>query len=107
MDTYCYIYNVSFNPNSPSLNLLRSDDDSYGSLQFLISTSLVSTGSYVLVATTYSQNAQGAFSVMGSGSGTVAFTNLNNPVINTTTSTTTTSTTTSKERERSKLGGRS
>jgi hypothetical protein len=100
INTYGYFYNGTFNPYQPTVNLVQHNDDSGGSGQFLINLSLVNTGSYVLVATTSSQNVQGAFSIIGScTTGTVTFSKLNITVTTTSTSTTTTTTTTSEYRE--------
>ena len=66
IDTYGYLYNGTFDPYNPTLNLLQRNDDSGGNAQFLINVSLMNTGSYFLVATTYSPNRTASFSVIGS-----------------------------------------
>ena len=48
IDTYGYLYNDTFDPYNPTLNLLQRNDDSVGNAQFLINVSLVNTGSYCL-----------------------------------------------------------
>lgn len=97
IDTFAYLYNQTFDPYNPSLNLLQSDDDGAGSLQFRINISLLSDGSYVLVATTFRGNATAFFSVLAyGGPGNITFTKLNISVTTTTAGTTTTATTTSK-----------
>ncbi len=48
------IYEGSFNPNSPCVNLVAYDDDGAGNLDPLIMTTLLSSGTYVLVTSTFS-----------------------------------------------------
>ena len=91
IDTYGYLYNGTFDPYQPTLNLLQQNDDSGGNNQFLINASLVNTGSYTLVATTYSPNRTASFSVIGSSTaGMITLIRLNITVTTTSTSTTTT-----------------
>ena len=55
-DPYIYIYENSFNPQSPSLNLIGSDDDGYdggNDVQFEISLNLEADVDYYAVITTY------------------------------------------------------
>ena len=70
---YGYIYKNTFNPSSPSSNLLTQDDDSGGNLQFLLRVPLQTSFTYVLVVTTYGQNAVAIFSITASGVGTITF----------------------------------
>jgi hypothetical protein len=76
LDAYGYLYENDFNPWDISSNLLTRDDDSGGSVQFLITYTLQSTGTYVLVFTTYSPGETTAFSIAGSGPAVVSFTRM-------------------------------
>ena len=67
IDTYGYLYNGNFNPTSPALNLLVYDDDSGGDRQFRFTVSLRPSATYILVATTYSGNVTGPYTVVVSG----------------------------------------
>ena len=60
-DTYLYLYQTSFNPLSPSTNLIASDDDSGAGLFSLITASLTAGTTYVIVATTYASSDVGTF----------------------------------------------
>ena len=100
IDPYGYFYNGTFDPYYPLSNLLQSNDDGAGNLQFRINIYLANTGSYVLVATTYQPNMQGAFSITGSSAGSVIFTKLDIIVNSTTDNSTRNSTTTGKKRNR-------
>jgi hypothetical protein len=73
IDTYGYLYNSSFNPLSPSSNLIVQDDDGAGNGQFNLKTFLESRLIYILVATTFDPRKIGSFSVSASGSGSVTF----------------------------------
>lgn len=88
LDTYGYLYNGSFNPFNPSLNLIASDDDSGGSGQFLFNVTLTYDNVYILVVTTYSPNVTGVYTVTALGPASVYFFPL---VTTTTTASTTTS----------------
>ncbi|CAF1408139.1 unnamed protein product [Rotaria magnacalcarata] len=68
MDTYGYLYNGSFIPNHPNLNLIASNDDSNGGTQFGFALSLQPNAKYTLVATTFSDMATGPYTVIVSGS---------------------------------------
>ena len=67
MDTYGCFYQTSFDPSIPSRNLIAYDDDGGGGLQFLITSSLLSGGTYILVVTTYATNVTGSYSVRAVG----------------------------------------
>ncbi|CAF5062968.1 unnamed protein product [Rotaria magnacalcarata] len=71
IDTYGFLYNGSFFPNSPTRNLVISDDESGGNAQFRLSVYLQSYAQYVLVVTTYYGNVFGPYMVMTSGLGHV------------------------------------
>jgi hypothetical protein len=67
MDTYGYLYNDPFNPSYPSQNMIASDDDSNGNLQFRITRSLQAGYTYVLVVTTSSATVTGSFWITADG----------------------------------------
>ncbi|CAF2043450.1 unnamed protein product, partial [Rotaria magnacalcarata] len=67
MDTYGYLYNSSFIPNHPNLNLIASDDDSSGGTQFGFALSLEPRVRYTLVPTTFSNMVTGPYTVIVSG----------------------------------------
>jgi hypothetical protein len=67
-DSYLFVYRGSFNPASPLTNCVAGDDDSGGSLRPRISTNLTA-GNYVLVITSFSNGATGAFSGTMEGPG--------------------------------------
>ncbi len=74
-DAYGYLYDGSFNPLSPSQNLITSDDDSGGGNgQFQITRSFQSGRTYILVATTYSASITGSFSIRATGPASAAMT---------------------------------
>ena len=74
MDTYGCLYDGSFDPSSPNLNLIQCDQDSGGSLQFLISNYLYTSHTYILVVTTSSSDVTGSYSVIVTGPGLVTMT---------------------------------
>jgi len=74
MDTYGYFYSDTFDPSSPSQNLIASDDDSGGSGQFRINVTLSYANTYILVVTTYPPSTTGTFSVTGLGPASVSLT---------------------------------
>lgn len=76
VDMYGYIYRNTFNPSSPSSNLLTQDDDSGGSFQFSLTVSLQPSITYILVVTTFSQSIRANFSITASGPGTITFNGL-------------------------------
>ena len=67
IDALGYLYLNNFDPSRPDENLIILDDDSAGSAQFLITSWLSSTNSYVLVFTTYQPDTRAIFSISGSG----------------------------------------
>ena len=77
MDTYGFIYNNSFDPSFPNLNLMSSDDESGGRFQFMIIIFLQSMTKYILVATTYFQNVIGPFAIVATGPGLLWFSQAN------------------------------
>lgn len=89
VDTYGYLYLSSFFPSNVATNLIAQDDDSAGSVQFLLVYTLQPGTTYVLVFTTFSPSTTTAFSVIGSGPSPVRFNR--SSVISTTSSTRTTS----------------
>lgn len=62
-DMYGYLYNNTFNPLYPQLNLLSEDDDGASNDQFYIQMALDPYVSYVLVVTTFSANVTAPFEV--------------------------------------------
>ncbi|CAF1080631.1 unnamed protein product [Adineta steineri] len=73
MDTYGYLYNNSFDPSRPSLNLIESNDNGATNLQFRISSFLHSARKYILVVTTNSENIQVNFRITAVGPSWVYF----------------------------------
>jgi hypothetical protein len=67
MDTYGYIYKDSFNSCDPALNLISEDDQSGGSNQFQLISSLRANTTYILVVTTFRKSITGNFSILVSG----------------------------------------
>ncbi|CAF2077550.1 unnamed protein product [Rotaria magnacalcarata] len=63
IDTYGYIYNSSFNPANPRLNLLAEDNDSGKKKQFRLKINLQPWKTYVLVTTTFLPSVRGSFSI--------------------------------------------
>ncbi|CAF4231471.1 unnamed protein product [Rotaria socialis] len=72
IDTYGYIYNNSFHPTNPSLNLLIEDDNGDGNKQFRFKAFLIPWTKYILVVTTFSPNTLGAFQIVVTGPTAVA-----------------------------------
>lgn len=73
LDMYGYLYEGHFNPSNPSDSLLISNDDSDGSVQFLLRYSLRAGVVYFIVVTTYRSRTTGIFSVSGEGPGRITF----------------------------------
>ena len=73
IDTYGYLYNSSFSPSMPTANLLVSDDDSAGNLQFRLVGALQSTGVAVLVVTSYSSGITGSVTIIVNGPSAATF----------------------------------
>jgi hypothetical protein len=69
MDTYGCLYSDSFDPSSPSQNIITSDDDGDGGSQFRINVTLQSGRIYVLVVTTFGASTAGTFTITAVGSG--------------------------------------
>ncbi|CAF3667357.1 unnamed protein product [Rotaria sp. Silwood1] len=67
----CYIYNNSFHPSDPSLNLLLQDDhgDGNGQVKFIVFLQPWTT--YILIVTTLSPNVTGTFLIVADGPTTV------------------------------------
>jgi len=76
-DAFGSIYENSFSPETPLLNLIQSDDDAGMNGQFSITQRLQADVSYVLVYTTYSTNTLGSFLIKASGPYYVSFYPLN------------------------------
>ena len=95
-DMYGYFYNNNFDPNNTGSNLIASNDDGGGNLQFLLTVSLQVGRTYILVVTTYSPSVTTSFAIIASGPS--GFINFNKTIVTTTTAklTTTTKTTTTK-----------
>ncbi len=73
VDTYGYLYNSSFDPLSPSSNLLLQDDEGGNNGQFKLTSFLELDFIYILVATTFDPDTIGSFSISASGPGSVTF----------------------------------
>jgi hypothetical protein len=73
IDAYGYLYLNSFSPLSPEDNVITRDDDGAGSAQFLITSRLTSTSTYVLVFTTFQPNTRAVFSISGLGPARMSF----------------------------------
>lgn len=92
LDTYGYLYSSSMDPSYPGQNLLGFDDDGAGAGQFRISYDFRSSGTYVLIVTTYAAGQRGSFTIQASGPAYVyltAFTPSTSRPIQTSTTTTT------------------
>jgi hypothetical protein len=77
MNTVGYIYNDSFNPIFPSLNLLAADSYDGGNSQFRFLMTLQAMTNYILVVTTSGQNATGSFTIIGTGLTSMSFSHAN------------------------------
>lgn len=73
MNMYGYLYQNSFDPANPFLNLLLKDDNACRNNQFSLTTYCQANSSYVLVVTTYNPNVTGIFSIILSGSKNATF----------------------------------
>ncbi|CAF1516313.1 unnamed protein product, partial [Adineta steineri] len=73
MDTIGYLYNNSFDPSRPYLNFIAPNHDGATNLQFRMSYTLQSAGSYILVVTTRRENVQGSFQITAVGPSSVYF----------------------------------
>jgi hypothetical protein len=76
MNTFGYLYNGTFDPLNPDLNMMSFDDESGLNNQFRIYTDLDETKNYTLVVTTHDPDEQGLFSIIAAGVGTIIFTPL-------------------------------
>ncbi len=65
-DTYGYLYQGNFYPSYPQYNLITSDDDGSGNLQFRLTATLRSDITYILVFTTLNAGATGSFNIVAS-----------------------------------------
>lgn len=96
IDTYAYLYAGTFYPSNISLNYIIQDDDSGGGAQFKLTQLLGSSVIYILVATTYSGNTTGPFSIIVSGPSRVSLLYTNTTSVTRMSSTTTTSASTTQ-----------
>lgn len=78
IDTFSLIYQHSFNPSKPVMNLLQNDDDSAGNGQFSLTVYLQPDTTYVLVFTTYREGTIGSFVIVASGPNNVTFNSITN-----------------------------
>jgi len=92
MDTHGYIYNGTFYPLSPSVNMVQQDDDSAGNNQFRLPVFLEAGVPYTLVVAPHNAAITGSYSVVASGPGNVQMNRID-PIYLTTTTTPTTTTT--------------
>lgn len=73
-DPYVYLYQESFDPQNPLVNLIAQDDDSGGGLLFRLNDlQLFNTITYFMVATSYQPGATGTFDIIVSGVGSVDY----------------------------------
>ena len=79
---YGYLYNNSFDPNNPSINLITFDHDTPSNPNFSFSSDLNANNRYILVITTVNPSRTGSFFLTISGAGETTFTT---PIITTTT----------------------
>ncbi len=77
MDTYGYIYDSSFDPAFPTINLLALDDNTGGNDQFKFGNVFPSLANWILVVTTFSPGVTGAFSIFASGPALLGFSRIN------------------------------
>lgn len=76
LDTYGYLYSPRFDPQCISCNLLMSDDDSAGGVQFELLAILQNSTLYILVVTTYDANMGGAFILNATGPAFLSWTQI-------------------------------
>ncbi len=95
-DSYGCLYDGSFNPLYPLHNLITTDDEGGGNMQFQIGRSLQSGRIYILVVTTYNTGITGSFTIRAGGPASVYMTSIT-PATPTTSITPTTSATTTSE----------
>ena len=70
---YGYLYQDTFNPFDPSLNLLIENDHECGENQLWLNSSLLSHMTYILVATTDIPGRTGPFSIQSFGATNIIF----------------------------------
>ncbi|CAF3732021.1 unnamed protein product [Rotaria sordida] len=63
IDTYGYLYVNSFNPNNVTSNLVTSNDDDIGTVQFLMTYRLEAGTTYILIFTTFNPDVTTSFSI--------------------------------------------
>ncbi|CAF0775638.1 unnamed protein product [Adineta steineri] len=78
MDTYGFIYKDYFNPFNPVEKQLAWDDDGCDLHQFIFTTALEASITYILVVTAYDTKVTGEFSILISGPGNVDLKNILN-----------------------------
>ena len=71
---YGYLYQDTFNPFDPSLNLLIENDHECGENQLWLNSSLLSHTTYILVATTDIPGRTGPFFIQSFGAANITFT---------------------------------
>ncbi|CAF3404196.1 unnamed protein product [Rotaria socialis] len=81
IDTFGYMYNTRFLYSTPSPNIIASNNDGAGNLQFRLYLLLDTTTPYVLVVTTANPNVTGPFLIFATGLASVTFTSINMSVI--------------------------
>ena len=77
LDTLGYLYNDTFYPSTPSVNLIQQDSDNGGNNQFKLTAFLEAGVPYTLVLSTQSTGYTGPFSIVASGPGNAQFVTLN------------------------------
>ena len=77
IDSYGYIYNNTFDPVFPFLNLLKSNDDTGGNRQFKLQLVLQIRTQYILVMTTYDVGVTGSFSIITTGPASISLSSVN------------------------------
>ncbi|CAF1265617.1 unnamed protein product [Adineta ricciae] len=73
IDTHGYLYNGTFYPSNPQLNLIAYNDDGAGGSQFKIPIYLEAGVPYTLVVTTHNPGSTGPFTVVGKGPSNIYF----------------------------------
>ena len=77
IDTFGYIYNTKFLYPTPSPNIVASNNDGAGNMQFRLYLLLDTKTPYVLVVTTFNPNVIVSFSIVATGLASVTFTPIN------------------------------
>jgi hypothetical protein len=67
IDTYGSIYQDTFHPVLPCVNLITQDDDGTCDKQFMVNLYFRAITTYILVVTTHSPNVTGSFSIVAFG----------------------------------------